>query len=74
MNLKIPFSLLSEIYSVSSNDSSNVDKDPGSSMVSSSFLTESGSGTTLAQFTFDKTGDKVIFMNGTGTELSTDYY
>ena len=38
------------------------------------FLTESGNGTTLAQITFDKTGDKIIFMNGTGTELSTDYY
>lgn len=73
MNLKIPFNLLNEIYTVTTNDSSKVDKDPESSMVSSNFLAD-GNGTTLVQLTFDKTGDQIIFMNGTGTELSTEYY
>jgi hypothetical protein len=74
MNLNIPFNLLSDIYSVSTNDSSKVEKDQESPMVSSNFLAESQNGTTVVQFTFDKTGDQIIFMNGTGTELSTDYY
>ena len=73
MNLKIPFNLLSDIYSVSTNDSSKVEKNQENSMVSSNFLAKSENGTTV-QFTLDKTGDKIIFMNGTGTELSADYY